>query len=245
MNLLTQLTVLAVFIGLAVYLARGLPKRVVLVANAFAAGSVLFLIISTVSTVITRIAELSQANQAAVGFLGNPWVFALITLFAIFIVPMIMIFTVGERRRSVIIAVAIGLYNLGFGLTVGSETVSGILGISVNVGVLLALIFLLEGVAIGALLMKARPNPLFVLGLGATAILPALVGFNLTSAGSLDLIVPLTYSISAGFMLFYLPFILGLTDGGNSNDIKWHFIGLLTGLFLTGLVTTAFSLLGR
>jgi zinc transporter ZupT len=245
MNLLTQLTVLAVFLGLAVYLARGLPKRVILVANAFAAGSILFLIISTISVVITRIAELSQANRATVGFLSNPWVFAAITLFAIFVVPMIMIFTVGERRRSVIIAVALGLFNLGFGLTAGSDTVSGILGITIGVGALLALIFLLEGVAIGALLMKARPTPWFVIGLGATAVLPALVGFNLNSVSSLDIFVPLIYAAAAGFMLFYLPFILGMTNGGNSNDIKWHFIGILTGLFVTGLVITAFSLLGR
>lgn len=245
MSPIAQLTILALFLGLAVYLSRGLPKRVILVVNAFASGSILFFVISTTSVVVTRIAELVQTKPAYTGFLGVPWVFAAITLSAIFVVPLVMVFVVGERRRSVIIAVAMGLFNLGFCLTTGNEAASGILSLTPVTAALLALLFLLEGVSIGALLMKAKPSFSFVLTLAITAAAPALVGFNLPSVSSADIFVPIAYAAAAGFMLFYLPFILGTAGGNKANDVKWHFIGMLGGLFTTGLVYTAFNLVGR
>ncbi len=245
MNPVAQLTVIAIFLGLAVYLAKDLPKRVVLVINAFAAGSVLFFIISTISGVIGRMAELFQSSTFAGGIFANPWVFTILALAAIFATPLIMIFVVGERRRSVILAVALGLFNLGFALTVGNEVSSGILNVTAGPGILLAVFFLLEGLAIGALLLNAQPSWLLVAGLGATATVPALIGFNMPALGSLDVFVPFAYAAAAGFLLFYLPFILGLNDKNTPNDIKWHFVGLLTGLFCTGLIYTAFNLLGQ
>ncbi len=245
MNPVAQLTVIAIFIGLAVYLAQDLPKRIVLVINAFAAGTVLFFIISMVSGVLGRMAELFQANTFAGGIFANPWVFTVVALLAIFVSPLVMIFVVGERRRSVILAVALGLFNLGFALTSSNEVASGILNVTIGPALLLALIFLLEGLAIGALLLNARPSWYLVTALGATTVVPALIGFNMPSLGSLDVFVPFTYAAAAGFLLFYLPFILGLNDKNSPNDIKWHFIGMLSGLFCTGLIYTAFNLLGR
>lgn len=245
MNPFAQLTVAAIFLGLAVYLAKGLPKRVALVINAFAAGTVLFLIISMVSSIVGRVADLFEASGVTGGILADPWIFTVIAVGSIFIVPLVMIFVVRERRRSVILAVALGLYNLGFALTASNEVANGILGVSVAVALLLALIFLLEGLAIGALLLNARPNPGLVVGLGVTAALPSLIGLNIPAVGSLDVFVPFIYAAAAGFLLFNLPFLLGLNDNRTSNDIKWHFIGMLAGLFCTGLIVTAFSLIGR
>jgi len=240
MTIAAQLTIIAIFIGLAVFRATGLPKRIILVINALAAGSILYLIITTVSTVGGRAAELLQSATRGGGFIGNAWIFTALAVVGIFAVPLILIFVVAERRRSVIIAIAFGLFNLGLTLTYAGDVSSGLMTATVTFVILLAVLFALEGLSIGALLMRSEPEWLFVAGLGLTAGLPALLGMNLTSVRSLDLIVPFVYAAGAGFMLFYLPFILGA--GKTSNDIKWHFIGMLSGILLTGSLLTALPL---
>ena len=243
MTLTAQLTVLAVFAGLTIYLAKSLPKRIILAINSFAAGNILFLIVMTTSSVINRGAEMIDAGRAGTGFLGNAWLFLAVTSVAIFAVPLVLIFVVGERRRSIIIAVAMGLLNLGLALSLGGDAATGLIPFTSLTVTLMAFLFLLEGLSMGALLMKTQVNPWFVVSLGIIAGLPALAGFNISSVQAADVIIPFTYAASAGFMIFYLPFILGTSH--SSQDIKWHFIGMITGLFTSGLIVTTLTLFSR
>jgi hypothetical protein len=243
MTLIAQLTVLAVFAGLAIYMAKSLPKRVILAINAFAAGVVLFLIVMTTSSVINRGSEMVNAGQTGAGFMGNAWIFLAAASAIIFGLPLVLIFVFGERRRSVIIAVAMGLLNLGLSITLGSDLASGLIPVAALSIVLLVGLFLMEGVSMGALLMKTHVNPMFVLSLGLIAGLPALAGFNNPWPGAIDWVVPFAYAASAGFMIFYLPFILGTSHA--PNDIKWHFIGMIGGLFTSGLIISMLTMFVR
>jgi len=92
------------------------------------------------------------------------------------------------------------------------------------------------------LLIKGQPSPMYVLSLGLIAGLPALAGFNLSAAANNDLISPFLQAASAGFFIFYLPFVL--TIGKDQNDVRWQFIGMLTGLVLAGALLTALPILG-
>ncbi len=236
-----QTTVAALLIGLAVYLGRSWPRRVILTINALAGGVILFLIIRTVSDVVTRISEMLHGGQPAPMAL-NPVIFTAAALAGLVGVPFLLVFAVRERRRSVVLAVAFGLFNLSLTLVMGGEAATGIYSPGPAVPIVLFLLFLLEGVSIGALLMKGQPAFVYVLGLGLTAGLPALVGFNLSAAVNNDLIVPFVQAASAGAFIFYLPFIM--TIGKDQNDVRWQFIGMLTGLILAGLLVTALPILG-
>ncbi len=108
MNYLAQLSLLGLFLGAAVSLARRLPKRLALTINAFSGGVILFLLITTVSDVVTRLSELPKIGQAGLGYAVGSWVFAAATLFGIFGVPLLLIFIIKERRRSVVVAIALG-----------------------------------------------------------------------------------------------------------------------------------------
>jgi ZIP family zinc transporter len=236
-----QLTVIAIFLGLTVYLGRAWPRRVILAINALAGGVILFLIIKTVSDIVTRISDIFN-SELATSLPLSPVIYAVVSLFGLVAIPLILVFSVGERRRSVVLAVAFGLFNLAMALSLGSEVANGLYATGPAAAAALFLLFLLEGTAIGALLMRGRPKLLYVLSLGLTAGLPALAGFNLSVAVNNDLIVPFIQAAAAGFLVFYLPFSLAV--GKDQNDVKWQFIGMLTGLILAGLVATALPLLG-
>ena len=241
MTIWIQFTVVAVLLGLVIYLGRGWPRRVILAINALGGGVILFLIIKTVSDVVTRIGEILSSEQAASVPLG-PVIYIIVSLFGLVGIPLLLVFAVGERRRSVILAVAFGLFNLSIALVIGSEAASGLYTAGPATAGALFMLFLLEGVSIGALLMRGQPEPLYVLGLGLTACLPAIAGFFLGTAANNDLIVPFIQAAAAGFFIFYLPFIMAV--GKDQKDVRWQFIGMLTGLILAGLVVTALPILG-
>jgi hypothetical protein len=235
MTIWVQLPVIAVFIGLLTYLGRGWPRRVILTVNALAGGIILLLIIKTVSNVINGVSA-TLGSEQAISTPLNPVIYTAVSLFGLVGIPLILVFAVGERRRSVVLAVAFGLFNLVFALVIGSETATGLYTAGLVVTGAMLILFLLEGVSIGALLMRGQPEPLYILGLGLTAVLPAIAGFNLGASASLDLIEPFILAAAAGFFIFYLPFILKV--GKDQNDVRWQFIGMLAGLILAGLVVT-------
>ncbi len=241
MTLLVQSTVAAILLGSAIYLGRSWPRRVILAINALAGGVILFIIIKTVSDVVTRISEMLHGGQSTPMPL-NPAIFTIAALIGLVGVPFLLVFAIRERRRSVVLAVAFGFFNLSLTLVIGSEATTGIYSPGLAAAAALFLLFLLEGVSIGALLLKGQPAYAYVLGLGLTAGLPALAGFNLSAAVNNDLIVPFVQAASAGFFIFYLPFIM--TVGKDQKDVRWQFIGMLTGLILAGLLVTALPLLG-
>jgi hypothetical protein len=235
MTIWFQLPVIAVFIGLLVYLGRSWPRRVILTINALAGGIILFLIIKTVSNVINGVSA-TLGSEQSVSMPLNPVIYTGVSLFGLVGIPLILVFAVGERRRSVVLAVAFGLFNLVFALVIGSETATGLYSAGLLATGAMLILFLLEGVSIGALLMRGQPEPLYILGLGLTAVLPAIAGFNLGASASLDLVEPFILAAAAGFFIFYLPFILKV--GKDQNDVRWQFIGMLAGLILAGLVVT-------
>ncbi|MFA5866734.1 MAG: hypothetical protein WC891_02040 [Actinomycetota bacterium] len=242
MTLLVQSTVVAILLGLVVYVGRSWPRRVILAINALAGGVILFLIVKTVSDVVIRIGEIFQSGQPAPTLAFNPVIFTVVALFGLVGVPLLLVFAIRERRRSVVLSVAFGLFNLSLALVIGGEAATGIYSAGAAAAGALFLLFLLEGVSIGALLIKGQPSPMYVLSLGLIAGLPALAGFNLSAAANNDLISPFLQAASAGFFIFYLPFVL--TIGKDQNDVRWQFIGMLTGLVLAGALLTALPILG-
>ncbi len=242
MTLLVQTTVAAILLGLLIYLGGSWPRRVILAINALAGGVILFLIVKTVSDIVIRIGELLQSGQPATTLEFNPLVFITVALFGLVGIPLILVFALRERRRSIILSVAFGLFNLSLALVIGGEAATGIFSVGPAAAGALFLLFLLEGVSIGALLMKGRPAPAYVLSLGLIAGLPALAGFNLSGAAGNNLIAPFVQAAAAGFFIFYLPFVL--TVGKDQNDVRWQFIGMLTGLILAGSLLTALPILG-
>lgn len=240
MTLWIQFTVAAIFIGIAVYLGRGWPRRIILTINALAGGVILFFIIKMGSEVINRLGELLVAGQAA-NIKMNPVIFSAVTGFGLIGIPLILVFAVRERRRSVVLAIAFALFNLAVCLTITGDASSGLYSAGIGTGTAFFFIFLLEGVSIGALLMKGRPEILYVLGLALTPSLAALAGFNLPGADT-SLVVPFAQAAATGFLIFYLPFIMAV--GKDQNDVRWQFIGMLTGLVLAGAFVTSLPLLG-
>jgi hypothetical protein len=241
MAILVQTSVIAILIGLLIYLGRSWPRRVILTINAMAGGVILFLIIKTVSEVVTRISEIFHSAPTSSVSL-TPAIYTGVSLFGLIAIPLFLVFAVGERRRSVVLAVAFGLFNLSLALALSGEVANGLYTAGPAAAGALFLLFLLEGFSIGALLMRGQPKLLYVITLGLTAALPAIAGFNLGAGVSNDLIAPFVQATSAGFFVFYLPFILSV--GQDQEDVKWQFIGMLTGLVLAGLVFTALPFLG-
>ena len=237
-----QLTVLFVFIGLALYMAAGLSKRTVMFFGSFGAGVILFMIITTVSNVYTQATDLISAGQKS-GFVGSTWLFLAIAFFGILALPFFLVFVVGERRRSMIIAIAFGLFNFGMSLSLAGDFATGLITITWVTFIATALLFLTEGVSMASIIMGSKPEILYVLGLGLTAVGPAALGFNLSGARSLDIFVPFMNAACAGFMVFYLPFILGA--GKTPEEVKTHFAGILTGLMVIGTVMAAVTVIGR
>jgi hypothetical protein len=243
MELVLQITVITLLAGLSVAFAKRLNARGRIILNAFAGGSILYLIIQTVGTVSLRTAELLQGSSIGTGFVGNTWLFILVAVLGLFLLPLFLVFVVGERRRSVILAVAFGLFNLGLCLTAAGDTASGLLQVTLPLIIVFAVLFLIEGIGIGSLLLEAKTGLPMLVGLGVIAGLPALLGFNLTMVRSLDLFVPFMNAAAAGFMIFYLPFIL--SPGKSAGEIKAHFAAMLTGLLFTAGIVLSLGILGR
>ena len=240
MNYLAQLSLLGLFLGAAVSLARRLPRRLALTVNAFSGGVILFFLITTVSDVITRLSELPKIGQAGPGYAVGSWIFAAATLLGIFGIPLLLVFIVKERRRPVVVAIALGLFNLAIAMKLASELFYGLSAVTLLAIVLLTGLFVLEGIVIGSPFISQKPAPAQVVSLVIAVVLAALAGFNIPGGAAPDYVIPFSEAVAAGFFLFYLPF--SLTAGTNPNDVKWHFIGLLTGLCLTGSVVTALAL---
>lgn len=82
----------------------------------------------------------------------------------------------GRWRMALLVAIGIGLHNLGEGLAIGSAYAIGALALGAALVVGFALHNTTEGVAIVAPLTDERPAPLRLLGLGLIAGAPAIAG---------------------------------------------------------------------
>lgn len=150
----------------------------------------------------------------------------------------------GGMRLAVMIAVGIGLHNLGEGLAIGSAYAVGELALGAALVVGFALHNTTEGLAIVAPLTDRRPGlwPLIGLGLlaGAPAILGAVVGASVDNAA----LSALLFGVGVGAIVQVVVQILpGLRDRGSRRLLDLTVLGgLATGvvvMFLTGLLVTA------
>ncbi|WP_232662846.1 ZIP family metal transporter [Pseudonocardia sp. TRM90224] len=145
-------------------------------------------------------------------------------------------------RLAAMIAIGIGLHNLGEGLAIGSAYAVGELALGTALVVGFALHNTTEGLAIVAPLSSARPRPvaLVVLGLvaGAPAILGAVVGAAVNNAA----LAAVLFGVGVGAILQVIVQILpGLRGEGRTVDLP-VLGGLAAGvavMYLTGLLVAA------
>jgi zinc transporter, ZIP family len=150
----------------------------------------------------------------------------------------------GGIRLAVMIAIGIGLHNLGEGLVIGSAYAVGELALGAALVVGFALHNTTEGLAIVAPLTDRRPRlaPLVGLGLlaGAPAILGAVIGASVDNAA----LSALLFGVGVGAIVQVIVQILpGLRDRDTGKLLDLTVVGgLAIGvvvMFLTGLLVAA------
>jgi ZIP family zinc transporter len=102
------------------------------------------------------------------------------------------------RRLALMIAVGIGLHNLGEGLAIGSAYAVGELALGAALVVGFALHNTTEGLAVVAPLTRQRPSVLRLLGLGLLAGGPAIVGAVVGAAVDNAALASLLFGIGVG-----------------------------------------------
>lgn len=104
----------------------------------------------------------------------------------------------GGQRLALMIAVGIGLHNLGEGLAIGSAYAVGELALGAALVVGFALHNTTEGLAVVAPLARQRPSPLRLLGLGLLAGAPAIIGAVIGAAVDNAALASLLFGVGVG-----------------------------------------------
>ena len=102
------------------------------------------------------------------------------------------------RRLALMIAIGIGLHNLGEGLAIGSAYAVGELALGTALVVGFALHNTTEGLAVVAPLTRQRPSVLRLLGLGLLAGAPAIVGAVVGAAVDNAALASLLFGVGVG-----------------------------------------------
>jgi zinc transporter ZupT len=144
---------------------------------------------------------------------------------------------------SLLIAVGIGLHNLGEGLAIGAAYALGEVGLTAFLVLGFTLHNVTEGLGIVTPLARARPGLAQLAGLGAVAGVPTIVG---TWSGGLaysPILAVLFLSIGAGAIV-QVVWEIGklLTRGGKPLSAPLNSLGFAAGIlvmYLTGLAVTA------
>lgn len=168
--------VLPVALGLATYpFLRRLGDRGIDFLLALTVGLLVFLAVDTLVEAQELAGEVAGAFHAPV----LVWVLALATVVGLVAIT-------ARRRRgqgaltpltiAYLIALGIGLHNLGEGLAIGAALATGAVGLGTFLVVGFTLHNITEGVGIAAPLLKAEPPLAHFAGLAALAGLPAVVG---------------------------------------------------------------------
>lgn len=149
----------------------------------------------------------------------------------------------GGLRLALMIAVGIGLHNLGEGLAIGSAYAIGELALGAALVVGFAIQNTTEGLAVVAPLTRRRPSVLWLvlLGLvaGAPAILGALIGASVTSAELSGLLLGVGVGAILQVMVQLVPALR--SDGGQPLEPA-AIGGLAAGvaiMYVTGLLVVA------
>ena len=202
--------VIPVFLGICWFpFLRRLGKRGLGFFIYLTVGLLSFLVVDTVI-------EGFELTQSLPGVLHAPALFIL-GLVGIYLVLLGVESSIQEKRGSSsfgvvlawIVALGIGLHNLGEGLTIGSAYVLG----ELTLGAMLVLGFTIhnatEGIAIVAPILQDKPKISRLIGLGALAGAPTILGcwigaFNYSPVWSL-----LFFGIGAGAILQVIAAIMG------------------------------------
>ena len=143
--------------------------------------------------------------------------------------------TSSAEKMAWLIAIAIGLHNMGEGLAVGITVSAGATALATSLIIGFAIHNLSEGVAIVGLLASgsSRPNTKRLLGLGAVAGAPTIVGAFIGLSWFANSLAILFFAIAAGAVLYVCVEVLaGLRkDGQKLNNWSVHG-GVLSGLLV-------------
>jgi len=157
----------------------------------------------------------------------------------------------GERKSAaggrgsylaLMIAIGIGLHNLGEGLAIGSAYAAGALALGAFLVIGFALHNTTEGLAIVAPLASGRPALARLLGLGLIAGAPAIVGAWIGAAAFNPSVAALLFGIGVGAIVQVVAQLVpGMRDEQGNALHPGAVGGVLTGvaaLYLTGLLVT-------
>jgi zinc transporter ZupT len=238
--------VIPVGLGLMWYpLVRNLSDRWIRFLLAFTVGLLLFLGLDTLHEGLEIAQELPGFYQGTALLVG-------VAVLIFFVLT-----ALGQARPSendsesvartgmmlaFMIALGIGLHNIGEGLAVGSSYVLG----KVAVGTTLVLGFTLhnitEGLAIIVPLAKRRSRVKYLLGLGALAGIPTIAGTLIGGFTYSTLWALIFFAVAAG-AIFQVVFVISrspaIRSSAGSVAVMENFLGLLLGLgvmYATGLL---------
>lgn len=212
---------------------RGLNRRWLNVVLALTVGLLIFLFIDTV------LEALEVAEGVPGVFQGVPVVF-LGTLFSLGV-----LLTVGQRRGqnsplevSTLIALGIGLHNLGEGLAIGAAFATGAAALGSFLVVGFTLHNITEGVGIAAPLLRgAKTSLLTFLGLAVLAGGPAILGTWIGGLAFSPFLATLFLSLGAGAILQVIwevgKLLVRESQQNNQGVLSWlNFGGLVVGVLI-------------
>ncbi len=149
----------------------------------------------------------------------------------------------GGMRLAVMIAVGIGLHNLGEGLAIGSAYAVGELALGAFLVIGFALHNLTEGIAIVAPLSRERPSLVRLVGLGLLAGGPAIVGAMLGAAVDNRELSAFLLGVGVGAIAQVIVAITPILRGRSGQILTPGTIGGITAgvlvMYLTGLLVAA------
>jgi zinc transporter ZupT len=236
--------VIPVFLGLTwLPFVRRLPDRWVRFFLALTAGLLVFLAVDALDEALEAAGGVAGAFQG-LGLIVIGFVVALAALYA-------LDGWLRERRKgklsplyiAMLIAIGIGLHNLGEGLAIGAAYSLGEVGLTAFLVLGFTLHNVTEGLGIVTPLARARPSIGSLIGLGVIAGVPTILG---TWSGGLaysPILAVLFLSIGAGAIV-QVVWEIGklLTGEGKPLSAPLNAVGFAAGIlvmYLTGLAVTA------
>ncbi|HET8814828.1 MAG TPA: ZIP family metal transporter, partial [Solirubrobacterales bacterium] len=148
----------------------------------------------------------------------------------------------GAAYLALLVAIGIGLHNLGEGLAIGSAYASGALALGAFLVVGFAIHNTTEGLAIVAPLREDRPGPGRLLGLGLIAGAPAILGAWIGAAAFNPSLAALLFGVGVGAIA---RVIVQLSPAMRDAEGRFLYpttvLGMLAGiavLYLTGFLVS-------
>ena len=242
----TYVGIIPVALGMLVLpVLRRASRAVVRMLLAFTVGLLGFLALDA------AFEGFALAERSGVAF-GGPWLVLLGAAFAFLMLTAIDRLldrhkrsqeAANGRRLALMIAIGIGLHNLGEGLAIGSAYAVGALAVGAALVVGFALHNMTEGLAIVAPLTDQRPPIGSLIGLGAVAGVPAILGAVIGAAVDNAALSAVLLGVGVGAIIQVITQISpALRDHAGRLLDPTVIGGLATGvavMYLTGLLVTA------